>query len=122
MSAGRHTGKLVLKPGTERITVLGERASLPVRSDASYLIAGGTGGFGLIVAEWLIEQPCEQRLPKHGDCGSVERQHRRPLPPPRPQPAVNGAQGYALFRIGDAVAGRNIHAAIYDAARLCKDL
>lgn len=40
----------------------------------------------------------------------------------RRQPAVNGAEGYALFRIGDAVAGRNIHAAIYDAARLCKDL
>jgi 2,4-dienoyl-CoA reductase-like NADH-dependent reductase (Old Yellow Enzyme family)/thioredoxin reductase len=40
----------------------------------------------------------------------------------RRQPAVNGAGGFALFRIGDAVAGRNIHAAIYDAARLCKDL
>ncbi|WP_088348901.1 MULTISPECIES: NADH:flavin oxidoreductase [Rhodomicrobium] len=40
----------------------------------------------------------------------------------RPQPAVNGSGGFALFRIGDAVAGRNIHAAIYDAARLCKDL
>ncbi|HEY0521099.1 MAG TPA: NADH:flavin oxidoreductase [Ilumatobacteraceae bacterium] len=30
--------------------------------------------------------------------------------------------GYQLFRIGDAVSGRNIHAAIYDALRLCKDL
>ena len=30
--------------------------------------------------------------------------------------------GFALYRIGDAVAGRNIHAAIYDALRLCKDL
>ena len=30
--------------------------------------------------------------------------------------------GYVLYRIGDAVAGRNIHAAIYDALRLCKDL
>ncbi|EGO94570.1 NADH:flavin oxidoreductase [Acidiphilium sp. PM] len=29
--------------------------------------------------------------------------------------------GYALYRIGDAAAGRNIHAAIYDALRLCKD-
>lgn len=36
----------------------------------------------------------------------------------RPQP--NGA-GFALYRIGDAAAGRNIHAAIYDALRLCKD-
>jgi 2,4-dienoyl-CoA reductase-like NADH-dependent reductase (Old Yellow Enzyme family)/thioredoxin reductase len=34
----------------------------------------------------------------------------------------NGAGGFSLFRIGDAVAGRNIHAAIYDAARLMKDI
>jgi hypothetical protein len=38
----------------------------------------------------------------------------------RPQPIAG--DGYQLFRIGDAVAGRNIHAAIYDALRLCKDL
>jgi N-methyl-L-proline demethylase len=38
----------------------------------------------------------------------------------RPQPVDGG--GYQLFRIGDAVAGRNIHAAIYDALRLSKDL
>ena len=38
----------------------------------------------------------------------------------KPQPLVG--DGYQLFRIGDAVAGRNIHAAIYDALRLCKDL
>ncbi len=29
---------------------------------------------------------------------------------------------FALFRIGDAVSSRNVHAAIYDALRLCKDL
>uniref|UniRef100_UPI003515E139 FAD-dependent oxidoreductase n=1 Tax=Roseovarius sp. TaxID=1486281 RepID=UPI003515E139 len=29
---------------------------------------------------------------------------------------------YLLARLGDAVAGRNIHAALYDALRLCKDL
>ncbi|PGH55765.1 N-methylproline demethylase [Azospirillum palustre] len=41
----------------------------------------------------------------------------------RPQPVqVNGHGDYTLHRIGDAVAGRNIHAAIYDAARLCKDI
>ena len=38
----------------------------------------------------------------------------------RPQPRAG--DGYQLFRIGDAVAGRNIHAAVYDALRLCKDL
>ena len=39
----------------------------------------------------------------------------------RPQPWAE-AEGFALYRIGDAVAGRNVHAAIYDALRLCKDL
>ncbi len=38
-----------------------------------------------------------------------------------PQP-YDLSKGYALYRIGDAVAGRNIHAAIYDALRLCKDI
>jgi 2,4-dienoyl-CoA reductase-like NADH-dependent reductase (Old Yellow Enzyme family) len=38
----------------------------------------------------------------------------------RPQQVVRNPEGgYQLFRIGDAVASRNIHAAIYDAFRLC---
>jgi NADPH-dependent 2,4-dienoyl-CoA reductase/sulfur reductase-like enzyme len=41
----------------------------------------------------------------------------------RPQAVVSNPDGrFQLFRIGDAVASRNIHAAIYDALRLCKDL
>ena len=41
----------------------------------------------------------------------------------RPQPLVRNADGaFQLFRIGDAVASRNIHAAVYDALRLVKDL
>ena len=40
----------------------------------------------------------------------------------RPQTvATNPAGGYRLWRIGDAVSSRNVHAAIYDALRLCKD-
>ncbi|MEI8240240.1 MAG: N-methylproline demethylase, partial [Actinomycetota bacterium] len=35
---------------------------------------------------------------------------------------VNASGTFQLFRIGDAVEGRNIHAAIYDALRICKDL
>ena len=38
----------------------------------------------------------------------------------RPQPG--GAGGYQLFRIGDAVASRNIHAAVFDGLRFAKDL
>ncbi len=40
----------------------------------------------------------------------------------RPQSLLrNEAGSFQLFRIGDAVAGRDIHAAIYDALRLMKD-
>jgi NADPH-dependent 2,4-dienoyl-CoA reductase/sulfur reductase-like enzyme len=38
----------------------------------------------------------------------------------RPQPAV--ANGFQLFRIGDAVEARNTHAAIYDALRLLRTI
>lgn len=41
----------------------------------------------------------------------------------RPQSLVSNAAGsFQLFRIGDAVASRNIHAAVYDALRLLKDV
>ena len=29
---------------------------------------------------------------------------------------------FLLFRVGDAVASRNVHAAVYDALRICKDI
>ncbi len=41
----------------------------------------------------------------------------------RPQDVVRNPEGrYRLFRIGDAVSSRNIHAAVYDAMRLMKDV
>jgi len=41
----------------------------------------------------------------------------------QPHTDLDGKAGrFALYRIGDAVAGRNIHAALCDAARLCSVL
>ncbi|MDZ7600902.1 MAG: NADH:flavin oxidoreductase [Hoeflea sp.] len=39
-----------------------------------------------------------------------------------PASSPDGSKGFQLFRIGDAVAARNTHAAIYDALRLVKDM
>ena len=40
----------------------------------------------------------------------------------RPQEIITNEDGeFMLFRVGDAVASRNIHAAIYDSLRLCKE-
>ena len=36
----------------------------------------------------------------------------------QPQTRGDGPEGFRLYRIGDAVEARNIHAAIYDALRL----
>jgi N-methyl-L-proline demethylase len=49
--------------------------------------------------------------------GEVDQQALLDLQPQ--QVNRNPEGGYQLFRIGDAVASRNIHAAIYDAFRLC---
>ena len=39
-----------------------------------------------------------------------------------PQPIVNNPDGgFQLYRVGDALVSRNIHAAIYDSLRICKE-
>jgi dimethylglycine catabolism A len=42
----------------------------------------------------------------------------------KPQPVLNedSGDGMILWRLGDGVSQRNVHAAMYDALRLCKDL
>ena len=35
---------------------------------------------------------------------------------------LGGFFHYLLYRVGDAASSRNVHAAIFDALRLCKDL
>ncbi len=49
MAQARQTGKVVLVPSAERPTPT-------VRSDATYLITGGTGGIGQHLARWLVDR------------------------------------------------------------------
>ena len=38
-----------------------------------------------------------------------------------PQPILSNPEGaFELYRVGDALSSRNIHAAIYDSLRICK--
>ena len=41
---------------------------------------------------------------------------------PQPVLAEEKGAGMILWRLGDNVSQRNVHAAMYDALRLCKDL
>ncbi|MFD5028608.1 SDR family NAD(P)-dependent oxidoreductase [Streptomyces sp. NPDC058373] len=58
MASARHTGKLVLTwpaSGTDTLPVRPEDVPV-VRPDGSYLVTGGLGGLGLLVARWLAER------------------------------------------------------------------
>ncbi len=57
MQQGKHIGKIVLSL-RERPTSLAPAEDVPLtlRADASYLITGGLGGFGLVVARWMVER------------------------------------------------------------------
>jgi phthiocerol/phenolphthiocerol synthesis type-I polyketide synthase C len=55
MARRKNIGKIVLSFPTADSKTRVPR-SLPVRSDAAYLITGGHGGLGLAVARWLVEK------------------------------------------------------------------
>jgi hypothetical protein len=56
-------------------------------------------------------------VPGSSNLGEVDQQALLDL---RQQQVRRNPDGrYQLFRIGDAVASRNIHAAVFDAYRLC---
>ena len=62
----------------------------------------------------------EELKPLSANLGEID--HRAMLAG-RPQEVVRNADGhFRLFRVGDAVASRNIHAAIFDSLRLAKDI
>lgn len=62
--------------------------------------------------------------PTHADDGTpgepYQRYHEEKSRADRARRQPAARDGYRLYRIGDAVASRNIHAAILDALKLCK--
>ena len=105
---------------------------LEVRRDGNQLRAL----IGSDYAERIEERSLDQIVVEHGtlpvddlyfelkprsrNLGAVDY---RALRDGRPQTIESNSDGaFQLYRIGDAVASRNIHAAIYDALRLVKDI
>lgn len=55
MQAGTHLGKIVIKPSQQdKVKVAPLRRSVKLRPDASYMVCGGLGGIGRVVARHLI--------------------------------------------------------------------
>ena len=101
----------------------------------------GAGGrlvatLGSDYSERVVERVVDQVVVEHGTLPNDDLYHalvpgsrnlgevdHAALLAGRPQDLAPHADGsYQLFRIGDAVASRNIHAAVYDALRLCHPL
>lgn len=57
MSQARHIGKIVLSMEPRGITMRAGEDARPARfrADATYVITGGLGGFGLALAEWMFK-------------------------------------------------------------------
>lgn len=57
MAGGKHTGKVVVAFADSFVVRKGEPPLPPfeVKADGAYLITGGFGGFGRVLAEWLVE-------------------------------------------------------------------
>lgn len=57
MAGGKHTGKVVVAFADPLVVRKGEPPLPPfdVKNDGAYLITGGFGGFGKVLAEWLVE-------------------------------------------------------------------
>jgi NADPH-dependent 2,4-dienoyl-CoA reductase/sulfur reductase-like enzyme len=113
-----------------RITINSRLAS--VRRDGNRLVAVVGSDYAPATQERAVDQVVVEHgtMPLDGlyfdlkelssNRGEVDH---RALIAGRPQALCTNPDGrFQLFRIGDAVASRNIHAAIYDALRLVKDL
>lgn len=57
MAQAKHTGKVVLSLEDQDVWVAPAlNQALPLRSDGTYLITGGLGGFGMAIAQWMVRQ------------------------------------------------------------------
>jgi acyl transferase domain-containing protein/aryl carrier-like protein len=76
MAQAKHTGKIVLSLQGREVWVAPaaqEGQVLPFRSDGTYLITGGLGGFGLAIAQWMVERGA-RRLVLMGRSGASSRE------------------------------------------------
>jgi thioesterase domain-containing protein/acyl carrier protein len=56
MAKAQHVGKIVVSMDDDRVRSRAARGAVPrFRSDGSYLISGGLGGFGLATAQWMAD-------------------------------------------------------------------
>ncbi|MGO9463278.1 MAG: SDR family NAD(P)-dependent oxidoreductase [Isosphaeraceae bacterium] len=97
MAQAKHIGKIVVSMQEKRLAI-SPKALAPISfaPDASYLITGGLGGFGLVIARWLVE---------HG-ARHLVLMGRRGIHSPEAQQAVDALRSLgAVVRVAAADVG-----------------
>ena len=75
LAQGKHVGKIVINLRNAEVVVTPQRKKqVTFREDATYLITGGLGGFGLAVAQWMVEHGA-RHLVLGGRSGASEQAH-----------------------------------------------
>jgi len=100
-----------------------------LRRDGNQIVASFHNAYDKSTVERRVDQviACHGSLPadelyfglKDGSRNRGEIDHAALIDCKPQEIASNPSGSYQLFRVGDAVASRNIHAAIYDSLRLC---
>jgi aryl carrier-like protein len=76
MAQARHIGKIILTVGDHHLPVAWQALPTSFAANASYLITGGFGGFGLLVAKWMAANGA-QHLALMGRSGPASEEARR---------------------------------------------
>ena len=116
-------GRISATPDTQLVSVSRSGNGLVARLANTYSGAESERRIDLLVADSATlpnTDLYEGLKPLSHNAGAVDLDR---LVAGRAQPVNGGAGGgFGLYRIGDAWAARNIHAAMLDAMRLCRDL
>jgi len=60
MQRSGHIGKIVVRPATHATSTVGQNGKFPVDDEGVHVVIGGTSGFGLATAEWLVGRGATQ--------------------------------------------------------------
>jgi N-methyl-L-proline demethylase len=108
---------------TYRLTSVGKDGNLiKATIDSDYKVLGKTAHYDQVVVNHGTQPLADLYFdlkPRSVNLGAVDYDA---MIASTPQTKAGGPEGFQLFRIGDAIEARNIHAAIYDALRLVRTL
>jgi amino acid adenylation domain-containing protein len=76
MQQGKHIGKIVISMAEQPVEIIAGNEPVAFQADASYLIAGGLGGFGLETARWLAQRGARSLIlvSRRGKANDEDRQ------------------------------------------------